>query len=298
MSAEASFSARSHIGHARANNEDNLYCDGAILTPETRDAPFALSGGAESPCIFAVCDGMGGEEDGEFASLTAVTALAEHAEEIASAASANPDPEKIHAAVRRFVTDANNRLCDAMRAKRVVTGATLALAVVTDEAVYAYNLGDSRIYVFDGLDGKFARVSEDHTLAAQKVKMGLMTEEEVRTSRWRNRLTLHLGIFEDEMTVVPAIAEPLPLGGGFLVGLVGRACRTRRILLCSDGLTDMAEDARIEEILRSAPTAEDAAERLLAEALKNGGRDNVTCIVVDVKADVNAMPDPYLAEEL
>jgi protein phosphatase len=238
------------------------------LTPDNRDAPFALGGSAETPCVFAVCDGMGGEADGEFASLTAVTALAEHAKEIESAG-AGANAEKIHAAAQKFVTDANSRLCGAMRAKPVRMGTTLALAVVTDGAVYSYNLGDSRIYALSS-SGLFTRVSEDHTLAAQKVKMGLLTEDEAKTSRWRHSLTRHLGLFEDEMIVMPAVAEPLPIGEG---------CR---MLLCSDGLTDMAEDARIEEILRSSPSAEDAAERLLTEALENGGRDNVTCVVVDI----------------
>jgi protein phosphatase len=100
--------------------------------------------------------------------------------------------------------------------------------------------------------------------------MGLLTEAEAEHDRDRHRLTRHLGIFEDEMIVEPAIAEPLPIGEG---------CR---VLLCSDGLTDMAGEARIGDILRREPAAEDAAERLLTEALENGGRDNVTCVVVDV----------------
>jgi protein phosphatase len=264
MKAIISFSALSHTGCVRLNNEDNLYCNGAVLTPDSRDAPFALSGGANAPCIFAVCDGMGGEADGEFASLTTVTTLAEHAKEMESAVSA----DEIHASVRRFVTDANNRLCDAMRAKPVRMGTTLAMVIVTDDAIYAYNLGDSRIYALQS-SGRLTRVSEDHTLAAQKVRMGLLTEKEARTSCWRHKLTRHLGLFEDEMIVVPTVAEPLTLDGGY------------RMLLCSDGLTDMVEDARIEEILRAESTAGDAAGRLLTEALKNGGRDNVTCVVVD-----------------
>jgi protein phosphatase len=265
--AVTSFSARSHTGRVRSNNEDNLYCGGATLTPDNRDLPFALSGGADAPCVFAVCDGMGGEADGEFASLAAVTALAEHAKEIESVVAAGA--EKIHAAAQKFVTDANSRLCGATRAKPVRMGTTLALAVVTDGAVYAYNLGDSRIYALSS--GRFTRVSEDHTLAARQVEAGVLTADEAKTSRWRHTLTRHLGLFEDEMAVAPAIAEPLPIGEG---------CR---ILLCSDGLTDMAEDERIEEILRSSPAAEDAAERLLTEALENGGRDNITCVVVDIK---------------
>ncbi|MDR1376346.1 MAG: protein phosphatase 2C domain-containing protein [Synergistaceae bacterium] len=260
------FAARSHPGRVRLSNEDNFYCNGATLTPGNRDAPFALNGSANVPCVFAVCDGMGGEEDGEFASLTAVTALAEHAKEIKSAAAAGT--EKIHAAVRTFVTDANSRLCDAMRVRSLRMGTTLALVVITDDAVYPYNLGDSRIYALQSR--RFTRVSEDHTLAAQKVEMGILTEAEARRDRGWHVLTRCLGIFQDEMTVEPASAEPLPLGEG---------CR---VLLCSDGLTDMVTDVRIAEILRGAPVTEKAAERLVTEALENGGRDNVTCVAVDV----------------
>jgi protein phosphatase len=260
------FSARSHTGLVRRNNEDNLYCDGTILTPRTREAPFSLRGEVDVPCIFAVCDGMGGEEDGEFASLTAVTTLAEHAKKIESAGSA----DEIHGAVQEFVTDANKRVCDAMRERSVRMGTTLALVVVTDDAIYPYNLGDSRIYAMQG--GKFSRVSEDHTLAAQKVKIGVITEEEASTDHDRNRLTRHLGIFEDEMTVAAATSDPL---------MLDRGCR---VLLCSDGLTDMVANVRIEEIVRASPTPEIAVDCLMAEALEHGGRDNVTCIVVDVPA--------------
>jgi protein phosphatase len=273
MKTTVTFSARSHTGRVRLNNEDNLYCDGAVLTADRLDAPFVLNGSADTPCVFAVCDGMGGEADGEFASLTAVTALAEHAKEIEAAAFENADPEKIDTTVRRFVTDANNRLCNAMRARRVRMGTTLALAVVADGAIYPYNLGDSRIYALrSGRFARFWRISEDHTLAAQKVQMGILTEEESERDRGRHVLTRCLGVFEDETTVEPAVAAPLP---------IGENCR---LLLCSDGLTDMVPDARIEEILRTSPTAEDAAERLLAEALENGGRDNATCVVVDAAA--------------
>ena len=220
--------------------------------------------------VFAVCDGMGGEADGDFASLTAVTTLAEHVKAIKSAA-ANAEPEKtrqIHAAVRKFAADANNRLCSAMSTRRVRMGTTLVLVVIAKDTVYPYNLGDSRIYAHRFSKGLF-RVSKDHTLAAQKVEMGILTEEEAGRDRGRHVLTQYLGVFEDEITVVPAAAEPLPFN------------ENCRLLLCSDGLTEMVADARIEEILRAFPNAGDAAERLLTEALGNGGRDNVTCVVVD-----------------
>jgi protein phosphatase len=249
----------------RLNNEDNLYCGGATLTPENRDAPFSLNGSANLPCVFAVCDGMGGEANGEFASLTAVAALAEHAKAIASAAGDETD-----AAVAEYVTETNARLCEAMRANAVRMGTTLALAVATENGLRAYTLGDSRIYALQ--EGRFSRLSEDHTLAAQKVQMGLLTEEEARKSRDRHKLTRYLGIFEDEMTVEADARPLLPIGGG---------CRA---MLCSDGLTDGVADGRIEEILSAAPNPEEAAGRLVDEALANGGRDNVTCVVADIRS--------------
>lgn len=275
------FSARSHPGLVRTNNEDNLYCDGqdvlvpttahggarlssadgVTLTPENRDAPFFLDGTAQAPCLFAVCDGMGGEAEGEFASLTAVTALADHAARIKAAAS-----DAIDEAVGAFVTDANERLCMAMRSGPARMGTTLALVVIAEGAVRAYNIGDSRIYALRG--GMFSQISEDHTLAAQKVKMGLLTEEEVRWDKGRHVLTRYLGVFEDEMTLTADAAGPFSV----------EACR---LLLCSDGLTDMLPDGRIEEVLREAGGPADAADALVEEALVNGGRDNVTCIVID-----------------
>jgi protein phosphatase len=257
-----SFAAQSDMGKVRANNEDNLYCDGVTLTPETRDLHFALSGNTAVPCMLAVCDGMGGQEDGEFASLAAVTALGECAETVKAAASASLD-----AIVQEFVTKTNGLLCDKMREKSVRIGTTFALVIIAEQVIKLYNLGDSRIYALYG--DRFSRVSEEHTLTEQKVKMGLLTEEQAEKDRDRHKLTQYLGIFEDELSVTAEVLEALPRD------------RNCRLLLCSDGLTDMVKNARIEEVMRTARSAEDAVRLLVAEALENGGRDNVTCIVAD-----------------
>jgi len=261
-----SFSARSHTGHVRRNNEDNLYCAGKFLTPETRDVPFVAGGEADVPCVFAVFDGMGGESMGEFASLTAADSLAEHARKIESASSR----DEIDAAVQKFVKDASSAICGAMLERSVRMGTTVALIVISDGVIYPYNLGDSRIYAL--WNGRMSRLSEEHTLTMQKVKMGLITEEDAKTDRDKNKLTLHLGVFEDEMTIAASAPEPIPLCQG---------SGANRALLCSDGLTDMVSDARIEEILRDAQNLDDAAGLLVDEALLNGGRDNVTCVIIN-----------------
>ena len=257
------FSARSHMGRVRTNNEDNLYCDGISLTPQTRDVPFSAHGSADVPCLFAVCDGMGGEEDGELASLMTVTALGEYADRLKSAALTG----RLGDAVQSFVADANQRLCGVMTRRAIRMGTTLALAVVMRNDVMCYTVGDSRIYALRG--GTLTQVSEDHTLAVQKVKMGLITKEQAETDRDRHVLTRCLGVFEDEMTPAADELGPFPAEG--------------RLLLCSDGLTDMAADRDIEAILRSGPDMEAAADALVERALRNGGRDNVTCVVIDFR---------------
>lgn len=262
--------AISHPGFVRTNNEDNIYCDGGIITPETRDVPFVSCGSADVPCLFAVCDGMGGEADGEVASLTAVQTLADHADAIKLAAANGQDIDR---AVCAYVADANARLCNMMRGRSARMGTTLALAVITATHIHAYNIGDSRIYIFK--DGKLTQLTEDHTMAVQKVKMGLITKQEAERDKSRHVLTRYLGIFEDEMTLTPDVIPPVP------------ADDTYRLLLCSDGLTDMVSDEQIESVLREAMDAKDEADALVKAALRNGGRDNVTCIVIDNRSEAN-----------
>ena len=259
------FTACSNTGLVRRNNEDNLYCDGVSLTPETSEIPFLLESTAQSPCIFAVCDGMGGESDGELASLTAVSTLNEYADSIKSAVLS----KSLDSAVNDFIHDSNNRLCNIMKARSSSMGTTLALAVVTGSRVHAYNLGDSRIYTLK--DNIFSLISEDQTMAAQKVKMGILTPEQALRDRSRNVLMRYLGVFESEMVLEAGIITPFE---------INTQCR---MLLCSDGITDMINDSQIEAVLRNAPDTSNAAKTLINNAMANGGRDNATCIVIEIK---------------
>jgi len=257
-----SFSAQSHTGKIRENNEDNLYCAGAVIKPEASNDAFTLSGQLTAPCVFAICDGMGGQEEGEFASFAVASGLAELEAKIKAVA-----PNKIDNLVQEYVTKTNDIICAKMREKSIRIGTTLALIIITNGTIKPYNIGDSRIYALE--DGKLKQISEDHNLTSQKVKMGVLTQEQARHDRDRNKLTRYLGIFEDEMVIEAESLPALPL------------TEHRRVLLCSDGLTDMVTDSRVEEILQ-ATTTHNAAELLVKEALEQGGKDNVTCIVIDI----------------
>ena len=255
------YSACSHIGSVRQNNEDNLYVPGRIIPYESTDAVFTVTGEADLPCVFAVCDGMGGQELGEYAAYTTVCGMGW----LEFVIKTEP-PENIDSLVQEYVSKINNTICAKMQEKSVQIGTTMALVIITAHEVRAYNIGDSRIYALT--QGELLQVSIDHNMSMHKVSMGLLTKEEARHDRDRNKLTRYLGMMEDDMILK---AEPLP----------ALDFQTHcPILITSDGLTELVEDENIQEILQNVP-AKDAAELLVIAALEKGGKDNVTCIVID-----------------
>ena len=254
------FSCRTEIGLVRKNNEDNFYCEGTILTGQEI---FSLRGFAENPCIFAVSDGMGGESHGELASLITVETLHEHAGKIKSAT--NNDIDK---SVQNFISDSNTKICTIMRENSFRMGSTLALVVIHDDYIRAYNIGDSRIYKLQ--NGILSRISEDHTLAEQKIKMGLLTPEDSRHDKSRHVLTRCMGIFDEEMILMPNIIKPIRINKNF------------KLLICSDGLNDMLYDSEIQDIILLNKDTFSAVNALIEAALQRGGRDNITCIIIDI----------------
>ena len=249
------FAVRSEVGRIRTNNEDNFFCNGIYMTVSERERPFFLTGTADLPCVFAVCDGMGGEDCGELASLTAVETLGFHAKNID---------------VDKFVSDANDKICSIMYSQSLRMGTTLALAVADKNSFMLYNVGDSRIYRLN--NERLLRVTDDHTLAADKVRMGLITPAKAEKDRDRHVLTRYLGMFDDVFSPVPDSYGPFDFDD------------TRRILLCSDGLTDMLDYQDISVIMSNAENVSDAVNNLVDSALMKGGRDNVTCIVLEAQS--------------
>lgn len=252
------FSARSNSGLVRSNNEDNLYCNGVKMTEQS----FSLDGSADVPCMFAVCDGMGGEDDGEIASLIAINTLHEHSRQIRLAALRG----NVDEAVQSFISDADRKLCDLMRSSFTRCGTTLALVVISNNVVHAYNIGDSRIYTLN--DKTLAQISDDHNLAGQKLKMGLITREQVRHDGGKHILTRYIGMQDDEIILMPDIITPFRFD-------------SNKILICSDGLTDMLCDEHIHDILTAHEKISSAANILVEAAIQNGGCDNITCIILN-----------------
>jgi len=244
------YSARTHVGCVRGNNEDNLYTDGVSLPLGARELPFSIDGCVAVPAIFAVCDGMGGEDDGEVASQIVVQALA--AIELLLKSSAVTDlPHIVQATVER----ANTEIRELGGTEKRI-GTTLALVVARSNGVHCASIGDSRIYCLRR--GTFWQVTRDHTLAAERQNQDVHMKS-------AHMLTRCIGIGS-----AATVAHYAQIRG---------ACR---LLICSDGLTDMVESTAIEYVLRTTPRASAAADRLISAALSNGGRDNITVIVLDI----------------
>ena len=205
--------------------------------------------------LFAVADGMGGHRGGEVASARALVAF--------QAASTERTLESLMGAVQA----ANDDVLDHARSSPDLMGmgTTLcALAPLDDHRVAIVNVGDSRVYLLR--DGHLFQVSEDHSFVESLVREGRLTRAQADVHPQRNVITRALGI------------EPY-------IDVDGWEAEVRtgdRFLLCSDGLFNEVTDPDIEAILVAETDPVHAAGRLIDAANAGGGRDNITCVVVDV----------------
>nr|WP_179580745.1 protein phosphatase 2C domain-containing protein [Leifsonia psychrotolerans] len=210
------------------------------------------------PPIFCVADGMGGHSAGDVASAAVVTRLAEHVGE--SSMSAEAIARSLSLAVEDMaqgagVTDRGTGT--------TATGA--ALGVIAGEAVWiVFNIGDSRVYQL--VSGVLEQVTVDHSVVQELVDSGRITREEADVHPQGNVITRAVGFHE----------APIP---DYRILNVQPGMR---ILVCSDGLTKELTAYGIRHFLLGNPDPGDAADALVNAALENGGRDNVTVIVLDV----------------
>jgi serine/threonine protein phosphatase PrpC len=245
------FVARSEIGHARENNEDKF----DFYEPD--EEPLLAARGS----VYLVCDGMGGHNAGQIASELAAKQFLHAYYHLGGTA---------QEAARHAILQAHHYIAE-MASKipsRYGMGTTLtALILKQDEGILAH-VGDSRCYRLR--EGVFEQLSRDHTLVARLVEQGIITPEQAKYHPQRNVIRQAVGVADPSEPLEPDI-ETFALQAGDLY------------LLCSDGLTDMVDDAEIEAILRDEPPTR-AAWRLVDRALANGGRDNITVALVRVAA--------------
>ena len=208
--------------------------------------------------VFAVADGMGGHEAGEIASGICVRTLAR----IPQLASGERDATA--GIVQEYLQLADESIREATGSR---AGTTLSGVVVVEQMGVPYwlvvNIGDSRTYRLS--QGKLSQVSVDHSEVQELVDAGQISPAEAAVHPRRHVVTRALGTGDE----IEADYWLLPIEEG------------DRILVCSDGLNGELDDNRIANILRSRTDPQAAVDELIQASLRSGGRDNVTCIVLD-----------------
>jgi serine/threonine protein phosphatase PrpC len=263
------WSAMTHVGRFRPNNEDAflaLKFDGHEVNYLGKTGRASLSG---ADFVFAVSDGMGGAQSGEFASRIAVdriTRLLPRSFRL-SAAGMSSDFQDVLTELVSFIHSDLLKLGFSY-AECAGMGATLSLCWIKPGWMYFAHVGDSRIYHLPR-QGRLAQVTQDHTHVGWLRRQGRLNEREARTHPRKN-----------------ALAQSLGAGNQFVEPHVGAVSYGPgdRFLICSDGLIDGLWDRRIEAILHSSPSLGDepsAVRRLVEEAVRESGRDNTTAVLVE-----------------
>ena len=231
------------VGIRRKVNQDTVY---------SSDSPV---GGL--PNLYIVADGMGGELAGDYASAKCVETVVE-----GIIASKESEPVKI---LEQAIQSANQIIYKESKSDvdKAGMGTTLVLATFLDGHLYVANVGDSRLYV--ATPTKLLQITKDHSVVAELVRTGELDEDDARTDRRKNMITRAIGA-EDKIS--PDYFDVILRGG-------------EKILLCSDGLTNMVEDKDIYSVITSTGTLEARAKELVSQANSNGGKDNISVIIIE-----------------
>ncbi|MGD2126005.1 MAG: Stp1/IreP family PP2C-type Ser/Thr phosphatase [Desulfobacteraceae bacterium] len=243
----------SDVGLQREGNEDSFSVEDALG-------------------LYIVADGMGGHLAGEVASQVAVEMINKSYRKWS--ASDTPEDELFGYPDESLSIQGNYILSSIRLANRVIyemaveydqyhgMGTTVSIVLVTPTLIVAANVGDSRIYMVR--DGRIERLSKDHTIVSEQVEMGVMTEEEAATSPLKHILTRNLGSSESVEADVFEI-EP---------------SNNDRIILCSDGLTDLVRDEEILEMTQKEDDPGALCRKFIDKSLSRGAHDNATVVTV------------------
>jgi protein phosphatase len=241
--------ARTDIGLVRSNNEDALL---ALYLPDGQH-------------LWLVADGVAGRDAGELASATSVGVFQRLAQSGKLAAARDPDlatpllamaVHKAHVEVSRLAVESQQKLS---------MSCTLTAALATDQRIDIVHVGDSRLYHLHA--GALTQITEDQTVTRQLIADGRLSEDQLAEHPDRNTLSQSIGLESAEHPFTPAHYRIEVTAGD-------------RLLLCSDGLSDLLAADTIAMLLRDASDPATAVEHLIQSALDAGGRDNISVIVV------------------
>lgn len=243
------FYTRTDPGRARDNNEDALVFDD----------PTQL-------CVLA--DGMGGYNAGEIASGMATAFIKSEMARWLSEAGRHAKIKEIRRALEICVDNANRSIFNASDSNPQYSGmgTTLVVGVFHGNTLLLGHIGDSRCYRLRNQE--LLQITKDHSLLQEQIDAGLITQEQASSSSIKNLVTRALGV--EDAVALEINEHEVEAGDCYL--------------MCSDGLTDMVDDAEIASILGGADPMEQKADSLVAVANEHGGRDNISVLLVQVDA--------------
>ncbi len=235
--------AATDVGRVREVNQDYIYC--------------SLKPVGKLPNLFLVADGMGGHKAGDLASRYTVESLINNIEN-----SRSDNPITI---INDAIVNANKQLLlkAAESEEYSGMGTTLVVCTIIGESMYVANVGDSRLYLYDG---KLSQITRDHSLVEEMVALGRLNRDEARRHEKKNVITRAIGGAKEVMA--DFFEAELTAGN--------------RIIMCSDGLSNMVDDNEIEEIISSGLDIEDKTRKLLDRANENGGKDNIAVVIIEL----------------
>ena len=243
------------IGLVRSHNEDTIFYSAGPTGP--------------LPNLFVVADGMGGHNAGEVASAKSLEFFCKFIHGSQPGAAAAPD------AIVRLLVEAVNHSNYEVYTLSLSSpelsgmGTTFSACAVVGGMLAVAHIGDSRIYTIS--QNSITQITTDHAYVAEMVKAGHITPQDAKTHPNRNQLTRVLG------------CEPPVDVDGTLHDL----CGVDMVLVCSDGLTDMLSDAEILSIATQNAPPLDRVQALIDAANNNGGKDNISVIIIDVEGEIN-----------
>lgn len=208
------------------------------------------------PNLFIVADGMGGHQAGDFASSYSVKKFLESV-----SLSLQKNPHKVFDDAIRY---ANRGLLEKSKENPELKGmgTTLVALTILGDKAYVANVGDSRLYCMEDV---LTQITVDHSLVQEMIRLGELTKESARMHPDKNIITRAVGAGKDIRADY------------FEFTLTNKSV----LLMCSDGLSNMVDDAQLAVLLRSAKTPEKIAKKLVETANRNGGKDNIAVIVVN-----------------
>ncbi len=243
------FVTRTDPGRARENNEDAVVVDGDTHL-----------------CVLA--DGMGGYNAGEIASGMATAFIKSEMARWLTEAGRGAKTREVRRALEICVDNANRSIFNAADSNPQYSGmgTTLVVGVFRDTTLVLGHIGDSRCYRLR--NGEFVQITKDHSLLQEQIDAGLITQEQAAGSSIKNLVTRALGV--EDAVALDLSEHEIEVGDAYL--------------MCSDGLSDMVDDAEIASILGGPAPMEQKADSLVAAANAHGGRDNISVLLVQVDA--------------